>query len=203
MRLRSSDRPWFPDIRETLLSYHLTLQKIGSLVPWDANHRPLSDLERLVIALEDRRFFSHPGVSLLSLCREILRFARGAKHGGASTIDMQLFRTVSGRYERTISRKLFEIVGAIMLQRRFSKLEILRSYLSAAYFGTLLNGAEQAAADHFSKLPNDLTLDESAELASFLVYPKPSIVSSNWIAKVRRRADYGLRILPRVEQRLR
>jgi penicillin-binding protein 1A len=161
----------------------------------------LTEFEKLVILLEDRRFFSHLGIDWRSVARELLRAVSGQKHGGASTIDMQLFRTASDRYERTLRRKLREFVGVLVLQRKFSKLAILRTYLQIAYFGTGLKGARAAAAELFPETTNPtawkfdsskLSLDQAAQLAALLVYPKPRLPSANWLAKIRRRADYGL-----------
>lgn len=88
-----------------------------------------------------------------------------------------------------------------MIQRRFTKLEILRIYLQVAYFGTGIKGVLEAARALFPELVNEddsqideerFTLEQLAEIASLLVYPKPRIANANWQAKVRRRANYGL-----------
>jgi len=135
----------------------------------------------------------------------------GERHGGASTIDMQLFRTVSDRYERTIRRKVREWIAVILLQRKFSKLGMLRVYLRIAYFGTGLKGSLAAARELFPHAVNEwdydldstrLTLDEAAQLAALLVYPKPRVANADWQAKVRRRADYGLRLYAGREEAL-
>lgn len=127
--------------------------------------------------------------------------SKGKRHGGASTIDMQLFRTITQRYERTISRKLFEIFGAILLQRHYTKLEILRIYLSVAYFGTLLRGSSAASYAMFGENAEGLTGHNAAVLASLLVYPKPSVPTANWNAKIKRRANYAQAISPLLKQK--
>lgn len=171
---------------------------------WVDRNAPLSEFEQYVLVLEDRRFFLHNGVDWKAVLREAYKFLFTDRYGGASTIDMQLFRTVSNRYERTLRRKLREFVGVYLLQRKFSKLEILRAYLSSAYFGTGLRGAEMGAMALFPDLyPDELNVDlgllegaQAGELASLLVYPKPRVASPDWRAKVRRRADYGTAVLP-------
>lgn len=114
---------------------------------------------------------------------------------------MQLFRTVSDRYERTARRKIREWIGTYVLQRRFTKLEILRIYLRVAYLGTGIKGSLQAANALFPDMVSEydweldedrFTLDQLAQIASLLVYPKPRLTNANWRAKIRRRADYGL-----------
>ena len=204
-------RPKFPTLRSSLLGVHyaiLTIQDELSAIESDPR---LTDFEKLVILLEDRRFFRHYGIDWLSICREVLHAILGKKHGGASTIDMQLFRTASDRYERTFRRKVREFVGVLVLQRKFSKLAILRTYLQIAYFGTGLTGALAAvrelfphAADEYDwKLDSSkLTLDEAAQLAALLVYPKPRLPNVNWSAKVRRRANYGLALYAAREKAL-
>lgn len=161
----------------------------------------LTTLEKMVLLLEDRRFFQHVGYDYKALVREVIKAISGRKFGGASTIDMQLFRTASDRYERTLRRKVRELVEVIALQRRFTKIQILRTYLSLAYFGTGLKGALQAAIALYpcefdeNDLLEDLSrlsADQAARLAALLVYPKPRVPNPDWLAKVARRTDYAL-----------
>lgn len=179
---------------------HWTLLRLDDYAFMFTDREPITDFEILVLALEDRRFFKHFGFDFKSIVRETLRALTFKAHGGASTIDMQLFRTVSNRYEVSIRRKIREIAGSFLLQFRIEKLILLRIYLEVAYFGTGLTGARQAASalfpHHFAEEYlvdiSALSLDEAAQLAALLVYPKPRFPSSNWHAKVRRRANYAL-----------
>jgi len=99
-------RPQKPSIRSSLIRIHQVILKID-LERWGINQQPrLTKLEKMVLLLEDRRFFEHAGVDWLSVIRETQRLLTRKRHGGASTIDMQLFRTISDRYERTIRRKV-------------------------------------------------------------------------------------------------
>jgi membrane peptidoglycan carboxypeptidase len=137
--------PRVPSLRSTLLKMHDVIFKIGD-ARWRVSSDPrLTLLEEAVLILEDHRFLRHRGFDWISIAREITRAVTLRRFGGASTIDIQLFRTMSGRYERTLRRKLREIVGAYALQRKFSKLEILRCYLDCAYFGTKITGVEEAS----------------------------------------------------------
>lgn len=183
--------PSSPTIRSSLIRIHKTLIRISDLCLYSSTEVSLSNLELATIALEDRRFFKHNGFDLRSLIRECFRAITFQRFGGASTIDIQLFRTISGRYERTIRRKVREIVGALALQRKCSKIQILRCYLDNAYFGTGLYGQEAASLSVFNKSASDLNVDEACYIASMLVYPKPSVASGNWETKIRRRSDYG------------
>lgn len=204
-------RPKLPTMRSSLLRIHRAILAIADEIYMIDQSARLTKLEKLVIILEDRRFLAHNGIDVKSVLREILKAVRFSRHGGANTIDIQLFRTASDRYERTLRRKLREMLGALVLQRKFTKLAILRIYLRIAYFGTGLKGSLEAAKAMFPEnfgeydweLDDDkLTLDQAAQLASLLVYPKPRIINANWQAKVRRRADYGLALYARREKRL-
>lgn len=204
-------QPKLPTIRSSLLRMHYAILAIQDELPSIESEARLSEFEKIVLLLEDRRFFSHLGIDWRSVARELVKAFSGQKHGGASTIDMQLFRTASDRYERTLRRKVREFVGVLILQRKFTKLAILRTYLQIAYFGTGLKGARAAATELFPRAVNPsawkfdaskLTLDEAAQLAALLVYPKPRLPSANWLAKVRRRADYGLALYATREKAL-
>jgi membrane peptidoglycan carboxypeptidase len=143
-----------------------------------------------VLVLEDRRFFGHSGVDYFALLREVARVLTLRKHGGASTIDMQLVRTATGYRAPTLKRKLYEMLLARIIQYRYSKLLILRSYLASAYLGWDLRGTEDAAQAVFGKFADELNVDEAAALASMLVFPRPRQNSSIWQNKISRRANY-------------
>jgi membrane peptidoglycan carboxypeptidase len=204
-------RSKLPTLRSSLLRIHRSILVIADEIYLIDQSPRLTKLEKMVILLEDRRFLDHNGIDLKSVVRETAKAARFRRHGGASTIDIQLFRTASDRYERSIRRKLREMVGALVLQRKFTKLAILRIYLRIAYFGTGLKGSLDAAKamfpDNFDEYEwdlddNKLGLDQSAQIAALLVYPKPRVPNANWQAKVRRRANYGLALYARREKRL-
>lgn len=204
-------RPKLPTIRSSLLRLHRAILKIDD-ERWAIDSTPrLTTLEKMVILLEDRRFLDHHGIDWRSIARELWHIVCSKPHGGASTIDMQLFRTASDRYERTIRRKVRELVGVLVLQRKFNKIEILRIYLKIAYLGTGIRGTISAAQymfpddiDEFAWSLDDgiLSIEQAARLAALLVYPKPRIPNPNWEAKIRRRADYGLALYARRDKRL-
>jgi membrane peptidoglycan carboxypeptidase len=179
-----------PSFRDWLLGVHEDLLAIHSRINPSAEYRSsrLTEFERLVLTLEDRRFFSHHGVSWRSLAREALKPLVLRRPRGASTIDMQLVRTATGNYERSMQRKLREIVLSHLIQFRYSKIVILRSYLEIAYFGTGLQGADSAALG--GMLPDDLTGYDAALLASHLVFPRPRDMNEAWKKRISRRANY-------------
>lgn len=161
----------------------------------------LSTFEIMVLILEDRRFCQHIGVDWKSCAREIIKAVTLRKHGGASTIDMQFVRTATGYRDVTIRRKLYEIFLSTLIQTKYSKLEILRSYLNSAFFGSHLIGANIASQTLFRKNPADLEPDEAAVLASMLVYPRPLVPVDSWSRKIERRAKYARLLYPLLKER--
>lgn len=154
-----------------------------------------------VIAIEDRRFFNHGGVDIKSLLREFLRLILRKKHGGASTIDMQLVRTITGFKDQTLFRKLYEIVLSILVNYKFSKERILQCYLENAFFGSGLIGVDDAAFAVFGKLRSQLNQYESAFISAMLLRPKPLKANQKWVDSVVIRARYAQKVRMTVKQR--
>lgn len=162
----------------------------------------LTALELMTIVLEDRRFFRHCGVDVLSVVREMYRALTFQRHGGASTIEMQFVRTATGFRQHTIWRKLCETLLAIVVSRRYHKIVILRAYMACAFFGSGLVGADAAARKVFGREASRLTLEEAAVIAAMLARPRPLGGSASWDARARRRAAYGLRVYGASNRRL-
>lgn len=163
----------------------------------------LSTFEKMVIILEDRRFFNHGGVDLRAAIREAYKLLFSAsKAGGASTIDMQFVRTATGYRDRTARRKLYEMLLSVLIQSRYPKIVILRTYLEIAYFGWRLKGAEEAATALFGIPTHSLNVSQAAMVAVLLVVPRPRFPSESWKRKALRRADYIERAYIRYEKRL-
>ncbi|MEQ1609867.1 MAG: PBP1A family penicillin-binding protein [Hyphomonadaceae bacterium] len=120
------------------------------------------------IAAEDRRFREHTGVDMWAVVRALLANARaGRTVEGASTITQQLVKNLFLTPDQTIKRKAQEARLAGDLERLLSKSEILDLYLNRIYLGAGAYGLDAAARTYFGKPPADLTLAESAMLASF------------------------------------
>jgi membrane peptidoglycan carboxypeptidase len=154
----------------------------------------------MILVLEDRRYFYHRGFDWRSGIRELSRAVAIQPHGGASTVDMQFVRTATGYKQKTLKRKLYEIILALLIQYRYNKIRILRAYLGCAYFGANLRGTRQACHQLYGKEPEELALEEAARVAAMLVYPKPKQASQQWISKLRRRANYGMALYPGLEK---
>lgn len=131
----------------------------------------LTELEILVLFLEDRRFFVHRGFEFRSLLRLLRRFLRRGKIGGMSTIDQQVVRISTKRSERSLRRKLREVSLAYLCNFHLSKKEILDYYLHNAYLGYRIEGCEIAAQKIFGCGASQLNWEQAALIAS--LYPLP------------------------------
>ncbi|MDP3720223.1 MAG: PBP1A family penicillin-binding protein [Acidobacteriota bacterium] len=128
-------------------------------------------LIKAVIAIEDRRFFDHDGLDPIRIAGAAFAVIRaGEAVQGGSTITQQLARQSVGR-QKTLRRKLREVVFAAQLERHFTKNEILELYLNKVYFGDGLYGVEAASRGYFNKPAAALTLPEAALLAGLLKAP--------------------------------
>jgi len=129
-----------------------------------------------LLAAEDRRFFSHPGISLWDGLRALwVDLRKGAPVQGASTVTMQLARSFFLTPSRTIRRKASEAVIALQLERRFSKEKILELYANEVYLGHRgsfsIHGFGEGAQAYFDKDVSQLTLPEAAFLAGIIRGP--------------------------------
>jgi penicillin-binding protein 1A len=138
-------------------------------VPIDLMPRHLIDA---ALAIEDRRFFFHWGIDPVGLTRAIVANLRsGRVVQGGSTITQQLAKNIILNSERTLSRKIEELVLALWLEMRLSKPDILELYLNRVYFGAGVYGVEAAARRFFEKGARELTVSEAAVLAGLLKAP--------------------------------
>jgi len=127
------------------------------------------EFQRRLIAIEDGRFWWHPGVDPIALTRASVSYARqGRVTQGGSTITMQLARLLEPR-PRTIQSKLIEIIRAIQLEVRLSKREILAAYLTMAPYGGNLEGVRAASRAYFQRDPQWL---DDAEMALLIALPQ-------------------------------
>ncbi|WP_246734624.1 transglycosylase domain-containing protein [Chelativorans sp. ZYF759] len=135
-------------------------------------HEMSPHLPKAVVAIEDRRFFSHFGVDPIGLSRAMVENVvnRRLVQGG-STISQQLAKNLFLDPSRTIERKVQEVLMAFWLEAEFSKEQILEMYLNRVYFGSGAYGVEAASRRYFNKSARDITLSESALLAGLLVAP--------------------------------
>jgi len=149
-------------------------------------------LKNAIIAAEDKRFYSHPGVDWQGLVRALVHLVKtGAKGPGGSTITMQVARNFFLTNEKTYSRKINEIFLSLRIETELSKDQILELYLNKIYLGNRSYGFAAASRVYYGKSIVDLNLQESAMLAGLPKAPSrynPVINPSRALA----RRDYVL-----------
>jgi penicillin-binding protein 1A len=133
-------------------------------------------VKKAFISVEDVRFYRHPGVDFIGILRALWHDIKaGGIVEGGSTITQQLARMLFLKSDKSIKRKIREAALSLMIEKHYTKDEILGMYLNQAYFGTRAYGIEAAAQTYFGKPVKDLTVAEAALLASL---PKaPSVYS--------------------------
>jgi penicillin-binding protein 1A len=129
-------------------------------------------LPQAFIAIEDRRFYQHFGIDPIGIARAIYANVahRGVAQGG-STLTQQLAKNLFLTQERTLERKVQELVLALWLEYKYSKAQILEVYLNRMYFGAGAYGVEAAARRYFNKSARHVTLAEAATLAGLVKSP--------------------------------
>ncbi len=152
-------------------------------------------LTNALIATEDVRFYSHPGVDIQSLLRGFYGFIRGVNLGGGSTITMQLANNLSFDSDNVYLRKFKEIPFALQIQRELSKEEILTLYLNTIYFGAGADGIGAAAFVYYGKAVSELSLAEAAMMVSLLPCPSTCNPLSNPERAIARRETRLLNML--------
>jgi penicillin-binding protein 1C len=179
----ATDALFPPDMARAERSSPVALDRRGAwlraLPVEDGRWRVRADLERTdttfakrLIAIEDGRFWLHPGVDPLAVVRAAgSAVTSGRVTSGASTLSMQTARLLEPR-PRTLPAKLIEMVRAIQLEARLSKRELLALYLTLAPYGGNLEGVRAASLSYFGHEPETLTLGEQALLIALPQSPE-------------------------------
>ncbi len=129
-------------------------------------------LPQAVLAVEDRRFYHHFGLDPIGLARAFVTNVRaGSIVQGGSTITQQAAKNLFLTQERTIKRKVQELILALWLERKFSKDQILAIYLNRAYFGAGTYGVDAAARKYFGRPATQVSVYQAAMLAGLLKAP--------------------------------
>lgn len=170
-----------------------TLDRRGAFNGVFVSLRELPDhLAQAVIATEDRRFYKHFGMDVVGFGRAMLVNIRSGRIvQGGSTITQQLTKNLYLTPERTIVRKLRELMLAIWLEARLEKDEILAAYLNRVYLGDGTFGVEAASRRYFGKSARKLSLQESAIIAGLLKAPS-RYAPTNDLKRSRKRAEQVL-----------
>lgn len=135
------------------------------------NEIPKSMITALV-AVEDRRFFTHSGIDARGLARAIwTNISAGSVRQGASTLTQQLAKNLFLTQDRTLKRKAQEMLLAFWLERELSKEQIITLYLNRVYFGGGTYGIDAASRKFYGHSASQLTIAESAVLAGLVKAP--------------------------------
>lgn len=170
--------------KEKGVSYTFSSEKPKN---WIAlNHIKKSAYSAIVVS-EDWAFYDHQGVDYNQLQIAILESLEGKRTRGASTISQQVVKNVFTNSERTLSRKIKELLGTIVLEKFLTKDKILEIYLNVIQYGEGLYGIEDASRHYFKKSASKLTTKEGAFLAMLL----PSPVRYSQSFKEKELTDYA------------
>ena len=129
------------------------------------------DLQRATIAIEDKNFYEHEGFDLTGIARSAREIVVEKQVQGGSTLTQQLVKKALLSDERTVTRKIKELILAIQIERRYSKDEILQIYLNEIPYGGTAWGVEAASNQYFNKHVSELSLTESVVLAGLPQLP--------------------------------
>ena len=148
------------------------------------------DVKDAVVAAENRTFWSDSGIDYKGIVRAVFNNASGNATQGASTITQQYIKILYLTQERSYTRKLKEAILSLKLGQDDSKQEILEGYLNTIYFGRGAYGIQAAAEAYFDKPAADLSLKESAALASIINNPTHFDPANGKDAKIALRERY-------------
>jgi len=135
-----------------------------------------------IVEIEDKRYFRHSGIDLYSIMRAIYKNISASRIEGASTIVQQLVRNIINEREIKASRKVKEIMLATLIDKEFSKIEIIFAYLETYRFNNCIGLSELCKNENYNI--NSLSRTDSAQIAARLKYPTINI--SNYIKYLKR-----------------
>lgn len=124
-----------------------------------------------MVAIEDKRFYDHRGVDWVRTGGAVLNFFTGNDSYGGSTLTQQLIKNLTKKNQVSITRKVSEIVSALSFERKYTKDEILETYLNVVNFGSGCNGVQAAAHLYFGKDIADCSIAECASIAGITQNP--------------------------------
>jgi penicillin-binding protein 1A len=130
-----------------------------------------ANFARPLIATEDHRFYSEPGVDLLAVARVVQAKVTGGSDQGGATIEQQLAKLLYTPTETGFNAKVKQVVLAVKLNLAYSKQQILDLYAEVAYYGHGFYGLEQASCGYFGHPARDLTVVQGAMLAGVVNAP--------------------------------
>lgn len=135
---------------------------------WTSIDEIPESLQKAYIALEDKRFEKHSGVDWIRTLKAVITFG---KSGGGSTLTQQLIKNLTGENGKTVSRKFYEILNALNLEKNASKATILEAYMNTVYMSHGCYGVKTTAEKYFGKDLSELNIAECASIAAITQNP--------------------------------
>ena len=135
---------------------------------WTSIDEIPESLQKAYIALEDKRFEKHDGVDWIRTFKAVITFG---KAGGGSTLTQQLIKNLTGENGKTVSRKFYEILNALNLEKHASKSTILEAYMNTVYMSHGCYGVKTTAEKYFGKDLSELNIAECASIAAITQNP--------------------------------
>lgn len=159
-----------------------SIQEVVDRLKQDQDYVTIDEISPIylegVIESEDRRFYEHGAIDIISIMRAIcIDIKEGRFAEGGSTITQQLAKNMYFSFEKTLERKVAEVLVAIQLEKHYTKDEILEMYCNVAYFGEGCYGLSEAANHYYQVTP--LELSESQSQALILTLKSPNNYNPN------------------------
>lgn len=148
----------------------ISLEDKVSQIQSQENYTPIEEMPQTyinaVISVEDKRFYGHPGIDPIAICRAIINDIKaGAYIEGGSTITQQLAKNLYFTHEKELVRKAAEVFMAFHIEDTYDKNEILEIYANSIYFGDGYYCVGDASRGYFDKEPSEMSEDECTLLA--------------------------------------
>lgn len=159
----------------TIIYYDDGVTELGRLGESNRVSLDITDIPKVtqeaILAAEDRAFYEHGGFSVRGIARALFSNTTSGTTAGGSTITQQYAKNAYLTQDKTFQRKIRELILSVKLETMITKEKILENYLNTIYFGRQSYGIETAANAYFAKGAKDLTIAESAMLASIIQAP--------------------------------
>ncbi len=153
------------------------IQSTSGTRVWVSDSEIPQHVKDATVALEDQRFYTHPGVDVIRTVKAVIEYVMskvsgsGDRAAGGSTLTQQVIKNMTGDDEYGVSRKIKEMLQALYIERRYNKDQILEYYLNTVYFGQSANGISAAAEIYFGKDVSELTVTEGAAIVCITKSP--------------------------------
>lgn len=156
----------------TIMTIDETIKVIRKNPTWLPLAQIPKNTQQALLAIEDHDFYHHGAIDVTSIFRAIwTNFTAGEIVEGGSTITQQLVKNLFLSNEKSLTRKTEEAIIAFLIERRYSKDEILELYFNTTYLGSGAHGIQEASHIYFNKAPKSLSLGESCVLAALPYAP--------------------------------